>query len=66
VRGECAIVVEGPPSRAARVDADQLDERIRTALRAGATPGRAAREIAAELGAARSRIYARALQLAGK
>ncbi len=61
-RGECAIVIEGSP-RAPAAEAPDLDRRILSALREGSSPGRAARELAAELGIPRSRVYARALEL---
>jgi 16S rRNA (cytidine1402-2'-O)-methyltransferase len=64
-RGECAIVVEGPADPVAAAP-DGLDARIREALGAGESPGRVARTLSSELGLPRTRVYARAIELASE
>ncbi|RST32191.1 16S rRNA (cytidine(1402)-2'-O)-methyltransferase [Sphingomonas ginkgonis] len=63
-RGEIVIVV-GPPAPAAEASGEELDEALAAAL-ASQSPSRAAADVAAALKLPRKRVYARALELAGK
>jgi len=61
-RGEIVIVV-GPPPDAAPASDEDLDAALAEAL-GRLSPSRAAAEVADQLGLARKRVYARALELA--
>jgi 16S rRNA (cytidine1402-2'-O)-methyltransferase len=61
-RGEFVIVI-GPPAPAAEIADETLDALVRDAL-TGASPSRAAAQVAAATGVSRRRVYARALALA--
>jgi len=63
LRGELAIVVEGPPPGAGEPEAsaDEIDAQIARLLAAGRTARDTAREIAARFGLARRDAYARVL-----
>ena len=63
-RGEIVIVV-GPPPERADASEDELDSALGDAL-ARLSPSRAAAEVAATLGVAKKRAYARALELSAK
>ena len=63
-KGEIVVVV-APPGEAAKVDNDDLDARIRTAMKKFSLKDASA-AIASETGIPRKEVYARALALAGK
>lgn len=62
-RGEITVVVEGHRGEPARPSVDEVDERIREALAAGAALKSLSREIAKRSGRPAREIYARALEL---
>ena len=63
-RGEITVVVEGNRGEPERPSVDEVDERIREALAAGAALKSLSREIAKRSGRPAREIYARALELA--
>jgi len=64
-RGEVTLVIEGAPAAPAAPAADELRERVRAALAAGASARDVASRLARETGAPRRAIYAIAVEEAG-